>query len=263
VKFVGAGIRRLTVEAVHPAYIRALRKDHMAADFTNCPDMSQNRSYTFTPKTVTLYEDLDYALVGHTFRQFWRPESVDFHVGAVVTHDLHLVQLIRKIGGHRIEILVVYPSDGYWRAKPLPPPNLAQTGYGSSFLIGPVEEDGRPFVPISSIRFVRSDLSFRLRFKQGKGSLRVMKASAETTRLGISLPPLPGVVVFAALRSMFVSPSVADTAVAQLTLKEGDRRNLPVLDFTGANATSVTFARPAPSRHNTSAPDLRFEAFKR
>ena len=36
---------------------------------------------------------------------------------------------------------MLYPQDGYWRARPLPPVNLKWSAYGSSFLVGPVEFD--------------------------------------------------------------------------------------------------------------------------
>lgn len=258
VKLIGAGIARFAIEARHPAYLAALAKDSMAADFSKC-DQSRDKSYPFEPKDVTLYEDRNYRLVGHTFDRFWRSESVDFRVGDTVTHGLQLVQLIRKIAGHPIEILVVYPADGYWRLKPLPPPRFADTGYGSSFLIGPIAEDGRPFVPIISIEFTPADLAFHLRFKQGAGIVRVAVASRERTRLEVTLTPPSGLSPFAALRSMFVSPEKADTTEAILDGKEPQ----PIQGFDSAEAQTVAFARSVPSRHNASAPDLIFSDFGR
>lgn len=151
VKLVGAGIRRFTIEARHPAYAASIETDSTAPDFAHC-NQSHDPSYPFAPKDLTLDEDADYALVGHSFAHFWRPESVDFRVGGTVTRRLHLVQLFRKAGGRRTEILVLHPADGYWRAKPLPPPGIEDTAYGSSFLFGPIEEEGRPFVRLSHVR---------------------------------------------------------------------------------------------------------------
>jgi len=262
VKFVGAGVRHLTIEARHPAYLPTLTADSMAPDFTHC-DQSHDPSYAFAPRDVTLYEDPDYALVGHAFASFWRPESVDFRVGETVTRGLHLVQLIRKTGGRRIEILVVYPSDGYWRVKPLPPPGFAETGYGSSFLVGPIAEDGRPYVPIRSIAFAPDTLTFRLRFDNGEGAVRVVRAAAEGTRLEIAIPPSPAPSNFAALRSMYVSPNVADAAEATLTGAAGAPDRRPILDFPATQIEAAAFSRSAPSRHNASAPDLLFGDFTR
>ena len=262
VQLIGRGIRHLTIAAIHPAYMPTLRTDHMAADFTGC-DMSQDPSYAFAPKDVVLYEDAEYILAGHTYDRFWRSDHVDFKVGETVTRDLHLVQLIRKVGTRRIEILVVYPSDGYWRAKPLPPRQFAHTGYGSSFLIGPIEEDRRPYVALSSIAFEPKTLSFVLQFKSGVGTLRVARATPEGTILDISLPPSSRDTGFAAIRSMFVSDRKADTAIAETIGRSGRRERTPIMDFSAAQAATVTFLRSTESGHNTSAPDLRFENFRR
>jgi hypothetical protein len=262
VKLIGAGLSRLSIEARHPAYAATLRQDSTAPDFTAC-DMSHDPSYAFTPKHVVLYEDAEYRLVGHTFATFWRKDAADFRVGATVTHDLHLVQLLRGVEGRRIEILVVYPADGYWRLKPLPPPGVPDTAYGSSFLIGPIEEGSRPYVSLSAIEFVPAQVAFRLWFRDGTGSLRVTEASPERTRLEIALPPARGETPFAALRSMFVSPAIADTAAARLTLADDRNETLPIIDLTTVEALDATFLRSTPSRHNTSAPDLRFGDFAR
>src|SRR5579864_8728542 len=100
-KFEGAGIRRFSIEARPPAY--AISDDIAAPNFADC-DQSHDPSYPFVPKDVLLWQDADWMLVGHTYASFWRPESVDFRVGHSVTRGLHLVQLIRKIGGRRVEV---------------------------------------------------------------------------------------------------------------------------------------------------------------
>ena len=66
--------------------------------------------------------------------------------------DFHLLQVFaKKPGAKPLEALVMYPADGYWRLKPLPLPRFGDGVYGSSFLMGPVETDGRPVVNIASI----------------------------------------------------------------------------------------------------------------
>src|SRR5215471_3982995 len=59
VKFVARGIRRLTIEATHPAYLAAMGEDRMAPDFADC-DMRHDPSFPATPKDVVLFEDADY-----------------------------------------------------------------------------------------------------------------------------------------------------------------------------------------------------------
>lgn len=254
-KFEGAGIRSLAIEARPPTY--SIAEDIDAPDFSNC-DQSHNPGYPSAPKDVLLWQDADWMLVGHTYASFWRPENVDFRVGNSITRGLHLVQLIRKIGGRRVEVLVLYPADGYWRAKPLPADDKPDTAYGSSFLIGPIEVQGRPFVRLSSVTFEPKRLAFDLAFRTGAGSLHVISATRGATRLEIELPAQTSNAPFAALRSMFVAEGMADTAKVRV-----DNRASRVLAPLDAETTEALFFRSRPSRHNTSAPDLRFFNFSR
>ena len=78
------------------------------------------------------------------------------------------------------EVLVLYPADGYWRARPLPPGNLRWSAYGSSFLIGPVETSGRPFVDIRDVAFDPETSTFTLEFRARRQ--RDACASTSSTR---------------------------------------------------------------------------------
>jgi hypothetical protein len=113
VKVQAAGIASFRISAEHPPYIAAIRKDSTAPDFTTC-DFSGDPSFPFKPRKVMLYQDAAIRLVGHTFVGFWRPDVVDFHVGSRNERGLHLVQLIKRGPRGEVEILVVYPADGYW-----------------------------------------------------------------------------------------------------------------------------------------------------
>ncbi|RPH46767.1 MAG: hypothetical protein EHM87_00805 [Burkholderiales bacterium] len=262
VKFVGDSVASFRIVAEHPPYIAAVITDSTAPDFTDC-DMSSDPSFAFTPRTVVLHEDATIRLVGHTFATNWRPESVEFRVGDRVETGLHLVQLIRRGTVRDVEMLVVYPADGYWRPKPLPPGSLPDTAYGSSFLVGPVEEDGRPFVAIRSLSFDPATLTFRLVFRDGsRGVLSVAEASSERLALSVTLdPPVAAGRPFAALRSMFVDTAQADVAVARWAGAARGPGQAPILGFGTVTARSARFGRTEPSRHNLSAPDLVFEAF--
>lgn len=259
VKLQGQGVRWFGIRAEHPPYASQIRRDSTAPDFTSC-DMSNDPSYPSAPRRVLLYQDANYRLVGHTFRSNWRPESVDWWVGQRRETGLHLVQLIRRTQRGPIEVLVVYPSDGYWRVKPLPPKGLRDSAFGSSFLVGPVEEDGRPLVRISAIHFDPANLTFRLQFRSGgQGFVRVTEVSASATVLALELDlPQEPAQPFAALRSMFVTPQQADVALASWpALPEG----VPILGLGRVQAPSIRFGRQVPSQHNLSAPDLVFDGF--
>ncbi len=260
VKFSGAEVRHFTIEATHPAYLQKIEKDENAPDFANC-NQTHDPSFKFEPLDIVLFQDDEYRLVGHRYPTFWRPENVDFRVGDTVTNGLHLVQLLRKTGGRWIELLVLYPSDGYWRMKPLTPEGMAETLYGSSFLVGPIVEDGRPYVPLSSVRFDRPTLSFKLEFRTGAGTLKVVDSSVAHTVVSVDLPAAVGRAPWAALRSMFVYPTKSDTAFVTVWPLGKPASIDRILDFKDADALSVSFFRPYPSHHNTSAPDMLFSGF--
>ena len=67
---------------------------------------------------------------------------------------------------------------------------------------------------------------------------------------------------FAALRSMYVTEfnnDMARVAVQESGTKAWRERG--IMDFDGAVATRVWAGRVSPSRHNTSSPDMVFNAF--
>src|SRR6185295_18408486 len=151
---------------------------------------------------------------GLTFPSFWRPNQVPVRIGDRVETGFHLLQLWTWRNGIADEILVLYPADGYWRARPLPPVNLRWSAYGSSFLIGPVETSGRPLVDISDIAFEPETNTFTLNFLRGGSAiLRLEKLDQERIVLDVTLDaPIAAERPFAALRSMFVSEGNADVA---------------------------------------------------
>src|SRR5262249_54583617 len=161
------------------------------------------------------------------------------------------------------EVLVLYPQDGYWRLRPLAPPGLAPTAFGSSFLIGPVEAAERPIVKIKEGLFEPKTRSFTLAFERG-GSALVRLAAAGQTRHVLEVAfaePIDGA-PFAALRSMFVSELINDAARIAVREKGAKAwREDAIMGFTHATATNLWVGRLSPSRHNSSAPDLVFDAF--
>src|SRR5260370_20514769 len=145
-KLTSAAVPRFRIGALHPAYAGTIVADRPAPDFRNC-DMSADPVHRAEPRRVTIYETGDLQLIGHTFTSFWRPNTVAVRVGARVETGLHLLQLFTKFKERTEEVLVLYPADGYCRARPLPPEHLSYSAYGASFLIVPVETAGLPFVP--------------------------------------------------------------------------------------------------------------------
>jgi len=260
-QFVSEKVRRFGIEAAHPAYIGTLVADRAAADFSRC-DFAVDSGATGKSERVTLYESEEWQLIGHRLQAFWRPGGAPVRVGERVEAGLHLVQLWHRFEERAEEVLVLYPPDGYWRARPLPPAHLRWSAYGSSFLVGPIETEGRPFVDLTGIAFDPLALSFELKFARGgAANLRLAKLDRDRAALDVTLDPVIGR-PFAALRSMFVMETNAD--VARIAWREpGGKawREAPIDRFERAGAVELWAGRAVPSRHNSSAPDLRFSEF--
>lgn len=258
-------VRTFRVEAAHPAYLAAMQRDSFAADWTAC-DMRgdpEHNSDVRVPTRRTLYEVPDLWVVGWTMPTYWRPATATFRIGDRVERGLHLIQVwaIRPMGGE--ELLVLYPQDGYWRIRPKAPEGLAPTAFGSSFLVGPVEVEGRPIVRLDEVAFEPVTRTFALKFTAG-GSATVRMATIDQQRhvLEVALEkPIAGR-PFAALRSMYVTDFNND--VARVAVREKGAkgwREEPVMAFQAATATDVWAGRTQISRHNTSSPDMVFAGF--
>jgi hypothetical protein len=263
--FTSDAVRSLRIEAAHPAYMAALQRDSFAADWTAC-DMSgdtKHASNVKTPTRRTLYEEPDIWVVGWTMPTYWRPATATVRIGDRVEKGLHLIQVwvIRPMGGE--EVLVLYPQDGYWRIRPKAPEGLAPTAFGSSFLVGPVEVEGRPIVKLREVAFDPKARTFSVGFERG-GSATVRMASLDHNRHVLDVAfdrPIAGQ-PFAALRSMYVTEAnndVARVAVREPTSKGW--REQPILAFEKATASEIWAGRTQISRHNTSSPDMVFGSF--
>jgi hypothetical protein len=262
--FTSKDVKHFRVEAAHPAYIGALQRDSFEADWTGCTSAGDPAPGTpQPPKRTTLYEQIDMWVVGLTFPSFWRPATAAVRIGDRVMTGLHLIQvwMIRPMGGE--EVLVLYPQDGYWRLRPLSPSGMAPTAFGSSFLIGPVDVEGRPIVRLKEVAFEPSTRTFTLQFDRG-GSATVRMSVTDQNRhtLDVSFDkPIDGR-PFAALRSMYVTDFNND--VARIAVREKGAkgwREDGIMAFKRAAASDVWMGRTTPSRHNTSSPDMVFSTF--
>jgi hypothetical protein len=264
INFSSAEVRTFRVEASHPAYIGGLRQDRIEPDWTACEDISEATSSAPAWNKTTFYEDADLKALGFTIPNFWRESDVTFRVGTRSAKRVHLMQLWVRKGRRFEEVLVLYPSDGYWRIRPLPPPHLNGSAYGSSFLIGPVETQGRPIVDLKEVAFDPKAKAFTLVFANGgRGTVGLEHLDTERLSLQVAFDkPVDGK-PFAAMRSMYVTEFNAD--VSRIAVREPNAkswREEPIMAFQKALATDVWAGRLVPSRHNTSAPDMVFNRFR-
>ena len=265
VNLTSAQVRAFRVEAAHPAYIGMVQKDSFEADWTACDMRSDpaHPSSVVAPTRKTLYEEPGLWVVGWTFPTYWRPATATVRIGERVESGLHLLQvwMIRPMGGE--ETLVLYPQDGYWRLRPLAPEGRAPTAFGSSFLVGPVEVEGRPIVKLTDIVFDPRTRTFSLSFvRGGSASVTMSKIDMNRHALDVAFDKAITGVPFAAVRSMYVTEFNNDVSRVSV-LEKGAKgwREEPVMTFKKATATDLWLGRMAPSRHNTSSPDLVFGGF--
>jgi hypothetical protein len=266
VNLASRAVRRFSIEAAHPAYIGTLERDSYEADWTGCTAKGDpSPGPVQPPRRTTIYEQIDLWVVGLRFASFWRPATATVRIGERVETGIHLLQVwtIRPMGGE--EVLVLYPQDGYWRLRPLAPAGRAPTAFGSSFLIGPVEVDGRPIVRIREVAFEPKSRTFTLAFERG-GSATVAMAKIDQNRHVLEVAFDKGIDgrPFAALRSMYVTDFNNDVArIAVVEKGAKGWREEGIMAFRRATATDVWTGRVAPSRHNTSSPDVVFRAFSK
>jgi hypothetical protein len=264
IRFSNPAVRSFRIQAVHPSYISMLREDTALPDFAEC-DMSKDPVFTSgKPRQITIYETPELSIVGQVYASFWRPANVPVKVGDKTVEGLHLVQVYKRAGDRLEEILVVYPPDGYWRARPLAPAHMSVASYGSSFMVGPVSHEGRPIVALKEIRFDPETATFTFPFRDGgEGSLRMEKLDRDHQSLAIKLSGnLPKDKPFAALRSMYITEINNDAARIAFRQNGKDRWGEEhVLDYKGGDATDFWLGRHAPSRHNMASPDMSLSGF--
>jgi hypothetical protein len=258
-------VKSFRIEAAHPAYVGALQRDSFEADWTAC-DLSgdpAHKSGTAVTTRRTLYEEPALWVVGWTFPTYWRPSTATVRIGDKVEKGLHMLQIwtIRPMGGE--EVLILYPQDGYWRIRPKAPQGAAPTAFGSSFLIGPVEVEGRPIVKISDVAIDPKTQTLTVTFARG-GSATVKIAGVDQNKhtLDVNLSaPVVGL-PFGMLRSMYVTDFNND--VARVAVREPGAkgwREDGIMSFKGAKATDIWAGRSTISRHNSSSPDMVFGGF--
>ena len=261
--FISSKVRRMQIQAVHPSYINTIGTDRWAPDWSSC-DLSHDPKFFAQARRHTFWETPEFWLTGYTFPSFWRPNDVPFRVDDRVETGLHLVQLWMWHRERAEEVLVLYPPDGYWRARPLPFEDMRWTAYGSSFLIGPVETQERPIVALQDIAFEPATRTFVLNFKRG-GQARLSLAKIDQERIVLDVSyndAMPERLPFAALRSMYAMQTMSDAAIVAWRNKRGKGwEESPVIRFPGANAAEIWVGRHLPSRHNLSAPDMVFSKF--
>ena len=262
--FISARLRRMQIQAVHPSYINMIGTDRYAPEWSHC-DLSHDPKFAAHARRQTFWETPEFWLVGYTFPSFWRAAEVPVRVGDHVEKGFHLVQFWMSYRERAEEILVFYPPDGYWRARPLPFEDMRWTAYGSSFLVGPVETQERPIVALEEVAFEPETRTFILKFKRGgQARLRVDTIDQERLVLDITYSDaMPDGLPFASLRSMYAMQTMSDAArVAWRTKRGNNWEELAVIGFPGANATEILGGPALPIPTQPVGADMVFSKFQ-
>lgn len=255
IKLKSSKITSFNIEATHPKYINNIIKDNHKPDFSQC-SFAPNSTDVPKAKRTTIYETEQWQLVGLTYPNFWRNNVVPVRVGTKKITDIHLLQLWTRFNERAEEVLVLYPLDGYWRARPLPPKNKCWTAYGSSFLIGPVAFKSRPYVDIKEVLFLPEKNTFVLKFANGlHATLGLKKLNQNSIVLNVRFSaPINNNQPFAALRSMYIQDNNADVSkVRWSSISKLKSQETSVMDFKNFQAHTLWTGRLSPSKHNTSA----------
>lgn len=264
INFASSEVRAFRIEAAHPVYAGHMRRDSWEPDWTACEDISAETSNHPHPTMSNLYESAELRVTGLSYTHFWRPSDATVRIGDRAEKNIHMLQILKRRQGREDEVLVLYPADGYWRIKPLPPAHLGWSAYGSSFLVGPVTVEQRPIVDLKEVVFDPASMTFTLTFAAGgKATVAVKDLTEERLNLEVTFDRAVEGKPFAVLRSMYVTEFNAD--VARIAAREENARawrEEPIMGFGKARATDVWLGRLVPSRHNTSAPDMMFNRFR-
>lgn len=262
-------MRGFKVSAALPPYMDTYVHDQRGVDYSDCPNTPPPPPVNqYVPPDMILYQDEEIILEGQVDPRFWRPHKATVKVDRIEWPFLDIVRLIKKTASGNIQVLVFYPQDGYWRLKGLPPRRFFTTSFGSSFLLGPVEDiDTRPYVEYKRITFDWKTLTFTVEpTKGGKITVQLTGLGDESTaEASVTFdPPLPKGTIFSAIRSMYVAPGNNDTEhVTTRTAPGAEPIRTPVMEYTSGQVNDITFGRTAYSRHNISAPDIRYFDFEK
>lgn len=273
-KLQGRDIQTFRIVASHPSYIESLVSDSSAPDFSGCSfdgnGNAQDPVFRFTPKQVVLWDSDELLVMGITFERFWRSEAVDVSVNGVQQNNIHLIQVFLKDKQHperaSEEFLVLYPTDGYWRLKPLAAPHLNTGAYGTSFLVGPIKEALRPTVDLRKVAFIPANRAFELDYRDGShGTMKIVEINRQHAVLDYSVDrPFQTNRPMAAMRSMYVAPDNADASQVVFQRRaEGDSSKVPLMEFDQAEVQNIQLGRSTLSKHNASSPDMWFGHFRK
>ena len=256
---LSGSVTSFVVEATHPVY--TFTEDNCERDPTDCPALPPDNPNA--AQVTKLYDDGETVIEAVTEMNWWRPKGMGVSVDkGQEASNAHYLRLYRRSEEKESwpQFLIFY-SDGSMRLNPQPPVGKQNVCFGSSVIIGPAAVADKPFADVIYARYVSLIKRLIVVFKNGgQATLDLSKLNRQTARVKVTVNYPTDKLPFATFRSMYAAPDKADVDNVRWTDAMGMKHEIDVMAFTNAVGKEFFFYRGVPSKHNTSAPDIRISA---
>lgn len=257
------------IRATHPVY--PVLVEAKEPNFTDC-DFTGDPVFPFAaPFRTLIHHDGITDVVAVRDASNWIPSTMTAKGGLGQVSGVHHIAVYRQIADEPSsfpEILVVY-VDGNVRMKPQARPPLLDNVFGSSFLVGPISDLGRPAAVVAGVEYVATQDAVRVTYVDGSTALLTFEAIDRMEfRIRVDLDRAhPGSTPeFFGLRSMYVSNTNCDVELAEFTHASGLTGQVvrvgAVLAESDMRVERAWFGRRSETQsHNRSAPDIEVYGF--
>lgn len=255
---LSGAVTSFVIEATHPLYEINPMTNNCDVDFTNCPAPLVRPDKE--PEVTKIFDDGETILEAVSDPGWIRARGMILSIaGGNELRNVHYVRIYRRIKSTENwpQFFVLY-ADGSIRLCPQPPPNRTDVCFGSSIIVGPCENPKEPFADVISTRYSPIlDRLFVVYKNRGMATIDLRRLNRKSARLRIQITYPTDKLPFATFRSMCVTPGNADVDSVKWKNNVGMFEQKSVFEFSGGESEEWFFYRNLPSKHNTSAPDIR------
>lgn len=249
-------VKSFVLEATHPAY--KYDEDNCDRDLAHCPPLELILEKE--PTVVKVFDDSETVIEAVTEIKWWRPRGMLVSVDkGMEVRNVHYVRIYRKMEDRDSwpQFMVIY-SDGGVRLCPQPPVGKETVCFGSFVVIGPAAPGRKPYADVISARYLTETKKMIVVYKDGGiATFDLKQIGRDKARVKVKVDYPTDKLPFAIFRSMYVEPGKADVDMLRWKDSAGVPHENDIQTFKGGEGVEWFFFRAMPSRHNTSAPDIR------
>jgi hypothetical protein len=262
------------IKATHPTY--AVTDYTLWEDQTNCEGSPAYEKWSFEPRSNKMFDgqySKDTVWV-HREASWWRPQGMDVTVDgnqAARETNIHRIVLARYVpssAGEWPEFLVLY-SDGYLRLIPFPPAGQPLVSYGSSVIVGRIEEvssidgtESRPVAAIQSVDYRISQKQLVIQYRNGESAtIDIESVTRSKSILKVTMIAYATDEPCCTIRSNYVSANRCDTSTVIWEDKDGATYTSDIISFADGVGWNWSFTRQSPSVTRNSSPDITITFF--